>query len=209
MIKKEWCFPVLGNGDFVYKKIDLSINGDLGKSNSENWYQYLEELPTTDPTIIHYGGYLEKRFFYSNEELFGKGATRRDIHLGIDLWAQENTMVYAPLEGVVHSIHYNEASLDYGHTVILKHKVGNQKFYSLYGHLSSWHCSMLKSNMKIAKGDSFCKIGGHAENGGWPPHLHLQLINNLGDYAGDYPGVSSALKIDFFRNNCPDPSPLI
>ena len=34
------------------------------------------------------------------------------------------------------------------------------------------------------------RIGTTAENGGWPPHLHFQLITDLLDRHGDFPGVA-------------------
>ena len=191
------------------KLIDLSSNGNLAHTNAENWYNYLSELPTSQSEHIHYGGYLEERFFYSNEELFGKGETRRNIHLGVDVWLSEDTPIFAPLDGIVQSIKYNKYELDYGHTVILRHEENGLIFYSLYGHLSSFHVDTLKANMIVPQGESFCTIGSHSENGGWPPHLHFQLIMDLEGNIGDYPGVASAEKLEFYMKNCPDPTPFI
>lgn len=201
---------VLGNYvDAKFKPIDLSTTSKLADTDENHWYSYLNNLPISDPNNIYYGGYLEKRFFYSNELLFGTGKDKREIHLGVDIWLKTNTPIYAPLDGVVHSIHYNDSNLDYGHTIILKHKVSGREFFSLYGHLSNSHIKSLKANMVINKGESFCTIGGHKENGGWPPHLHLQLILDLGDKKGDYPGVCTSQAIAYFKDNCPDPTALI
>ena len=201
--------PVLGQGNFKYKKIDLSVDGEIEQNESKDWYTYLENLPYINKNIVHYGGYLEKRFFYSNKELFGEGQTRREYHLGIDLWLPEHTKIHAPSDCLVHSVAYNKSDLDYGFTVILKHNIRNQIFYTLYGHLSSWNINKLKANMKLSQGEKFCEIGGHKENGGWPPHLHLQKIYDLEGNYGDYPGVCTAQKLPFYRNNCPTPSSLV
>ncbi len=50
------------------------------------------------------------------------------------------------------------------------------------------------------------RFGGPEENGHWPPHLHLQVVLDMGGWKGDYPGVCSDSELDFFLGNCPDPS---
>jgi len=202
-------YPVLGHHSKEYKHLDLSINGEVGKTKKETWYEYLTDLPKEEAAVVYYGGYHERRFFYTNEDLFGSGSNKRDIHLGVDLWVLKDTEIYAPFDATIESIRYNAEHLDYGHTIILKHTQEGKFFYSLYGHLSSWHIDKLKANDHVSKGEVFCKIGGQQENGGWPPHLHLQLILDLGNIQGDYPGVCSKDQQEFYRQNCPDPSPLI
>jgi hypothetical protein len=50
-------------------------------------------------------------------------------------------------------------------------------------------------------------VGGlPTENGGWPPHLHFQLIRDIQHYHGDYPGVCAKRDVDFYACNCPDPA---
>jgi len=202
-------FPILGHQSKTYRAIDLSVQGEIALQQKENWYEYLANLPSDFPTIIHHGGYLEHRFFYSNEALFGSGPDRRAFHLGLDLWIPAGTDIYTPFAASVQSVKYNPAALDYGNTIILRHEIEDFVFYSLYGHLSASHVGKLKANDLLKKGEKFCTIGAHAENGGWPPHLHLQLMLDLQDHEGDYPGVSSAAKLDYYKRNCPDPTPLI
>jgi len=43
------------------------------------------------------------------------------------------------------------------------------------------------------------------ENGQWPPHLHFQVIIDMENWRGDYPGVCSLPEKEKFLNNCPDP----
>lgn len=202
-------FPVLGPCNLEYKKLDLSIRSELAKTNVHSWHSYLTDLPLIEKSIIYYGGYLEKRFFYTNEKLFGSGKDKREYHLGIDLWVQTETPIHAPLNSIVHSIGNNQNNLDYGHTIILKHPSNTNFNYSLYGHLSSWHLSQLKVNKEIKKGEIFCKVGNQEENGGWPPHLHLQVMKHLNGNIGDYPGVSSAAMLEYYKVNCPNPISLI
>jgi len=49
-------------------------------------------------------------------------------------------------------------------------------------------------------------LGKPDENGGWPPHLHFQLIRDMQGFVGDYPGVCAKQDLTFYANNCPDPS---
>ncbi len=44
------------------------------------------------------------------------------------------------------------------------------------------------------------------ENGGWPPHLHFQVILDLFDEQGNYPGVCRASEWDVWRAICPNPN---
>jgi hypothetical protein len=47
------------------------------------------------------------------------------------------------------------------------------------------------------------------KNGDWPPHLHFQLIWDLGGKWGDYPGVAAERDLEFYKENCPDPNWII
>ena len=38
------------------------------------------------------------------------------------------------------------------------------------------------------------------------PHLHFQIIKNIENFEGDYPGVTSQNNLAFYRANCPDPN---
>jgi hypothetical protein len=146
------------------------------------------------------GGYLEYRALYGRSEVFD-GADEnsiRRLHIGLDLWGPAGTPVYAPMEGVIHSIADNNKKGDYGATIILKHEIDGIEFHSLYGHLS-------KRDLRYRKGD-IVNFGSHDENGYWPPHLHFQLIEDMQGLEGDYPGVCSLNDKAFYQVNCPDPN---
>ncbi len=132
------------------------------------------------------GRYDEARAIYSSA-LFGASANptdeRRTIHLGIDLQVQPGSAVRAPLDGVVHALANNEAPLDYGPVVILRHRIGGpgdaQELFTLYGHLTLQTLSRLRVGQKVARGEKFAEVGATQENGGWMPHLHFQIISDL------------------------------
>ena len=154
-----------------------------------------------------FGGYFEKRAIYQRSQVFGLGAEKfRNIHLGIDIWAKAGTPVFAPLDGKVHSFQDNAGFGNYGPTIILEHEVGNDKFFTLYGHLALTDLQGLKSGQFIAAGTEFCHLGPFPENGDWPPHLHFQLILDMGGNWGDFPGVCAAEEEWKFRSVCADPS---
>jgi hypothetical protein len=59
--------------------------------------------------------------------------------------------------------------------------------------------------MEIKKGALLAHFGEPHENGHWPPHLHFQLIRNIGLAKGDYPGVCRFSEREKYLSNCPDP----
>src|SRR5690606_21096982 len=133
----------------------------------------------------------------------------RNIHLGIDVWAAEGTKVYAPIAGKIHSFANNNNFGDYGPTIILKHEFSDECFYSLYGHVSLRDLEGLYMDKPIGAGAAFAHFGSANENGEWPPHLHFQLMLDIHDFIGDYPGVCKKSEHEFYLQNCPDPRLLL
>jgi 4-aminobutyrate aminotransferase-like enzyme len=130
------------------------------------------------------------------------------VHLGLDLFTETGVPVHAPLDGTVHSFADNAGALDYGPTIVLEHRVDGLRFYTLYGHLSRTSLEGLASGQPVARGQRLGWIGAAHENGGWPPHLHLQLIANRLGRRGDFPGVATPSERGIWTSVCPDPSAL-
>jgi murein DD-endopeptidase MepM/ murein hydrolase activator NlpD len=158
--------------------------------------------------IAGVGGYLENRSIYAHTDLF-EGDSERCIHIGIDVFMPADTPLYAPLDGIVHSFANRQVSGDYGPVIILRHELDHFEFHSLYGHLSESSLQGLGEGKRIAAGERFAWIGARPGNGNWPPHLHFQLIRDMQGHRGDYPGVVRPVDLDFFRQNCPDPMPML
>ncbi|EHQ28238.1 peptidoglycan DD-metalloendopeptidase family protein [Mucilaginibacter paludis] len=151
------------------------------------------------------GGYFENRTIYSRSALFNTTAEPRCLHLGIDIWGDAGTMVYAPLAGKVHSFQDNDNFGDYGATIILEHHLDGLKLFSLYGHLNDESFLGLSEGMAIEKGEALGEFGSTEENGNWPPHLHFQLMFDMEGLKGDYPGACRLSEQDKYRHNIADP----
>ncbi len=157
-------------------------------------------------TRVGVGGYLEDRKLYQRGVIFDKKSTPRSVHLGIDLWIEAGTVVFAPFEGVVFSVKNNEGTGDYGPTIILEHNLDDHHFYTLYGHLSL-DALTLKAGDRFSTGQKLCEIGNYPINGDWAPHLHFQILTNLDDFHdGDYPAVCIEEDRIKFSKYCPNPN---
>jgi 4-aminobutyrate aminotransferase-like enzyme/Ser/Thr protein kinase RdoA (MazF antagonist) len=159
------------------------------------------------------GRYNEARLLYTSP-IFqtSRNATdeHRTIHLGIDLFVPPGSAVHAPLAGTVEAFADNAQSLDYGPLVILKHATsGGEAFYSLYGHLSRDTLKNLSIGQQLKAGEIFATIGSAQENGGWPPHLHFQVITDLLDLSTNFPGVAAASQRSLWTSISPDPNALL
>lgn len=190
-----------------YAEVDLSATNldakGISAANPVQLKLYLQAQQAAQNAKVLFGGYLEKRNLYANSALFNSNEIR-NIHLGLDFWADAKTGITAPLNGTVQSAYYNEGEGNYGGTIILKHQFKDFSFFSLYGHLSKASLSV-KIHSQIKKGDVFCYLGETHENGNYVPHLHFQWILNLPKNAKDYPGVCSATQLEDFVKNSPEP----
>ena len=152
------------------------------------------------------GRYNEDRILYRHSPLFDGDAERRSIHLGIDLFVMEGTEVMAPLGGHVHSVADNKGLGNYGPTVILEHDFRGTRFWTLYGHLGRHSVVRLEMGQPLDAGEEFAEVGDLSENGGWPPHVHFQLMADLQGHSGDFPGVAAPSELQSWIEICPDPN---
>lgn len=200
-------FPILGPNKPSHNWAAINLAKPFIQMNAEELpvsylYRILDELKTISGHDIFYGGYLEKRIYYSQSGHFKNDSENRNVHLGIDVWDEAGTVLYAPVDMEVHSFQYNDNYLDYGGTIVAELASGG---YLLFGHLSVDSLDGLEVGQKVSQGQAFARLGAEEENGGWPPHLHFQFILSMEGYFGDYPGVVSEEKLDHFRANCPNP----
>jgi 4-aminobutyrate aminotransferase-like enzyme/Ser/Thr protein kinase RdoA (MazF antagonist)/murein DD-endopeptidase MepM/ murein hydrolase activator NlpD len=157
------------------------------------------------------GRYDEPRLVYTSDAFLTEGndgPEARTVHLGLDLFLPAGARVFAPLAGVVHSFRDNAAALDYGPTVILRHVVddGRLTFFTLYGHLDRESVAWLQSGQPIPAGSPVGRVGDPGVNGGWPPHLHFQVVTDLLEQQGDFPGVARPSQRSVWKSLSPDPN---
>lgn len=153
------------------------------------------------------GRYLEPRGIYTQPLFAGAGAART-VHLGLDLGGPEGVAVHAVLPGVVAYAGHNPADGDYGHVVVLRVEWQDAPLWVLYGHLSAASLPHSPVGRRVGAGAVLGWLGGEAENGGWPTHLHVQL-SRVDPGTHDMPGACTPADVDRMRRRHPDPAELL
>ena len=147
------------------------------------------------------GGYLEKR---SGMYLAPQYGNRRNVHMGIDIWAKEGEPVFSPLPGKIAYKAYHGEDGNYGATIVLKHQIDGRDLFALYGHLSKKSLTLNEVGAELEAGDTIGWLGNLDENGNWPPHLHYQIsIKDPGE--ADMPGVVAEDEVEDAARIYPDP----
>jgi 4-aminobutyrate aminotransferase-like enzyme/Ser/Thr protein kinase RdoA (MazF antagonist) len=195
---------------------DLSVSSaEVG--NPEEWQhtnrfsRRLFERMRDEQVQLGIGLYNEVRPWYGGQQFDLAGNDRpeaRTVHIGLDLYAEAGTPVYAPLDGTIYSFANNAEAFDYGPTIFLKHRVddGNLNFYTLYGHLSEDSLSGIYEGMPVKAGMQIASIGNYPTNGNWPPHLHFQIISDILGAIENFPGVARPSERALWLSISPDPN---
>ncbi len=195
--------------------LDVSV-GSLDSADSEDadtFSRMASRMMAQAGAAVGIGRYDEARLVYCSDSYRvpgNDGDEWRTVHIGIDVFIPAGSPIYAPLPGRVHSFANNAAPLDYGPTIVLEHEAeGAGPFYTLYGHLSLDSLDGLEEGMTIEAGREIARIGDEQVNGGWPPHLHFQVITDMLGRRGDFPGVAVPRLRRVWRSLCPDPNLLL
>ena len=195
-----------------YVPLDLSIsNREIHELETAKDYEvFIQKHLDDNKGKIAFGGYLEIRNLYKRSTVFNaENSEERNIHIGLDLWINESASVHAALEGRIHSFQNNTALGDYGPTIIVQHQLHGHIFHTLYGHLSEESLIGKQIGDAVSKGEQIGNLGLPPINGDYAPHLHFQIIIDMENKFGDYPGVCSSKMLDFYSVNCPDPNVLL
>lgn len=162
-----------------------------------------------------WGRYDEDRVGMYSADFFLSGEAPRTIHMGVDLGAPAGTPVFAPVAARVFGSEDRNRVGDYGATIILQSEVMQSEasslkdsYYLLFGHLSRASLRLASPGRKVCAGELIGWLGEKHENGGWNPHLHLQM-SRLEPLAVDLPGAVSASDRELARRVFPDPSLLL
>ncbi|GGH34203.1 hydroxylysine kinase /5-phosphonooxy-L-lysine phospho-lyase apoenzyme [Cribrihabitans marinus] len=159
------------------------------------------------------GRYNEPRLIYT-APAFRKGpwkaSDRRSVHIAADVFAPAGTPIHAPLAGTVAHVENRAAHLDYGGVVILRHETPEgDAFHTLHGHLDPEVCDRLRVGDPVEQGAAFARLGSPGQNGGWAPHLHLQLALSVAGMEADWPGVADPDELELWHALCPNPAALL
>ena len=223
MNKTEHIIKILKeNRDFISRVVDIELSDknvlvfDFSDQNTELFEINLDDTNVFTEYVFHklknedkkvgVGGYMEDRLIYKRSKHFDNDGEPRSIHLGVDLWMEAGTEIFSPLPGIIHSFKNNETFGDYGPTLILEHLIEGEIFYTLYGHLSLDSIQDKEPGQQVRRGDVIAKIGDSEVNGNWPPHLHFQVITDILNNFGDFPGVATKSAKEYYHNLCVDPN---
>ncbi len=164
-----------------------------------------EELADAIPPGVSIGRYREPRLLYAAPGFRGGSpvAEPRTIHLGIDVFAPAGTEVRAPLDGAIDWIREDAVPLGFGPCLAIRHPGG---FGALYGHLARECLARWKPGDPVRRGDRIARLGTEDENGGWPPHLHFQLLTADLGFGDDPPGVAAPRDLPVLEAMSPNPA---
>lgn len=172
--------------------------------------QALWEEAVGDVTrILGIGPWGEERGVYTSAIFASRliADERRTRHLGLDLFLRAGAALYAPLAGIVREVSIEPARLGYGAVMVLEHRPEDgPAFLSLWGHLAHEVVDRLKVGDRVAAGAFLAHMGGPGENGGWMPHLHLQIACDTTMSADDILGVGETRYLETWGELFPDAS---
>ena len=153
------------------------------------------------------GPFAEERTVYAGEMFVSRfiDGARRTRHLGFDLFMAAGTKVFSPLAATVVSVEIEKDPLGYGCLIALRHEPeGSPPFISLWGHLAHEAMQRLKAGDRLEAGALVGQMGASTENGGWAPHLHLQLSTDTHLTATEILGVGEPRYLDVWAELFPD-----
>jgi 4-aminobutyrate aminotransferase-like enzyme/Ser/Thr protein kinase RdoA (MazF antagonist) len=186
------------------------LNGDVGHNTEPEVTKAVFGLMRESSVRIAIGRYDEPRLLYVAPAFaLGDRPTdeHRTIHIGLDLFADAGTPIVAPLPGTVHAFADNATPQDYGPVIVLRHTTDeNIEFFTLYGHLSRESLRNIVVGQRVERGQQIATLGAPNVNGGWTPHLHLQIITDLLGLDTHFPGVARPAQRRVWCALCPDPN---
>jgi len=180
----------------------------------ESWAWMTQQMADNDATV-GVGRYDEDRACYAGDQFVTDAPEMRSVHIGIDLFVEADTPLAAMLPGTVETVVDNDMPYDYGPTVIMRHHTGDgTPFWVLYGHLSRRTLTTVTAGQEIAAGQVVAYVGEPEVNGGWAPHVHVQIITDLmADPVtgpdGNFEGAGEPSRMDIWHSIAPDANLLL
>lgn len=188
-------------GDASHPLVKAAAAMDV-ESCAREW----QALRQAENAELGIGPWGEKRALYAGQMFQSKliDDVRRTRHLGLDVFADAGTEVRTPLAGFVAAVEIERQPLGYGCVVLIEHEPEpGVRFSSLWGHLSHETAKHLRKGQTLAAGEKIGTLGAPQDNGGWLPHLHLQLVAYSTDDIGPIPGVGEEAYLDLWAKLYP------
>ncbi len=157
-----------------------------------------------DRSILRRGSYLDKEKLY--------------LHLGIDLNVNPGTAVHTTSHGVIVYVGDDKESFGAGgwgkHCILYMDDVRMALLYAHLGYIA------VMVGMEVVPGTPLSTVGDTHENGGWRPHLHMQLVRmppecvhwttkRWGRFSEEIDGYARLDSLAESARRYPDPTPLI
>jgi 4-aminobutyrate aminotransferase-like enzyme/Ser/Thr protein kinase RdoA (MazF antagonist) len=210
------------------QRLDWRASPAAGGEGTQDAAHFAQELMAHSLAAldgaIGIGAFAEDRAIYTDDNYATRIAGERRIrHLGLDVFLPEGSNVYAPWEAVVECCGIDPGG--FGGLLILRHEMPESaeksaaksdsesatdpvRFWTLYGHLNPASLPW-QSGQAVARGALLGQLGSKAVNGGWAPHLHLQLMLGLLGMGLDWPGACSVRQWPVFERICLPPNLLL
>lgn len=154
------------------------------------------------------GPWGERRVIYTApffKSVLAEGK-RRNVHLGLDIFAPPGTEMFTPLAATVVAATINPEPQDYGGLILLEHEPEpGLRFWTLWGHLDHVSIRERRVGERLEAGSFVARLGDYAENGGWVPHVHLQLITVPYEDVSIIPGVGEEAFVTVWEDLYPRP----
>lgn len=176
-------FSIIGDiGKTNPLKIDLGENGeyygkikDLSQKQLNDFLFRLLDQEKAKWAISGDREYRKLLYAHADSEWVDMDRT---IHCGIDLIVPKDTAVFAPYDGEISHVLYEDCAGGYGNIIALK----VSDFYLLFGHLSDK--DLPKVGDKIKAGEQIGLVGDFEQNGDWFWHIHFQAMSQEGMDSG-------------------------
>ncbi len=186
------------------------VDLDLSIAPIVDWSIDAPELAAVPEDGIALGRWRERRAVYETDAFITPFGERRTLHMGIDVFAPAGTELASPLGGVVLASEIRNNPGDYGGVILLEHVTPEgTPFWLLMGHLSHESVTAAPVGRQVKAGEVVAVMGVREENGGWDPHVHVQLFTSLLAKSTDLDGVARASQLAVWSSISPNPAPLL
>ncbi|MCC6319548.1 MAG: aminotransferase class III-fold pyridoxal phosphate-dependent enzyme [Gemmatimonadaceae bacterium] len=191
-------------GDPTDPVVSATVRGDLAGADAA-----YAQAATTGAFDVGIGAWGEHRATYAADAFASRllDGARRSVHLGLDVFVDAGAALYAPIDGVVLATADCQRPQDYGGVLLVEHRTETGvAFRTLWGHLAPSSIAHWRPGDSIPTGAMIARLGASHENGGWVPHLHLQLCCSGETDPESIVGVGEPELGEVWRSLYPDPT---